>query len=41
MMSCIAALVLGGEWIINDADSTLTSFPQFFKLIKFLGAKIY
>ncbi len=40
MMSCIAALVLGGEWKIYDADSTATSFPKFFKLIKFLGAKI-
>ena len=41
MMSCIAALSFGGTWKIFDKDSTKTSFPEFFKIIKNLGAKIY
>ena len=40
MMSCIAALTFGGKWRIYDQDSTKTSFPNFFKTIKRLGAKI-
>ena len=40
MMSCIAALTLGGEWKISDIDSVKTSFPNFFKTLKQLGAKI-
>ena len=40
MMSCIAALSLGGNWKIFDKDSTKTSFPNFFKIMKQLGAKI-
>ena len=40
MMSCIAALTLGGEWKIYDKDSINSSFPKFLKLIKKLGAKI-
>ncbi len=40
MMSCIAALVFGGSWKINDHDSIKTSFPEFFKILKNLGAKI-
>ncbi len=40
MMSCIAALVFGGKWKINDRKSTYTSFPNFFKIIKSLGAKL-
>ncbi len=40
MMSCVAALVFGGNWKIYDKDSTNTSFPNFFKLIKSLGGKI-
>ena len=40
MMSCIAALTFGGKWRIYDKDSTKTSFPNFFKTIKRLGAKI-
>ena len=40
MMSCVAALTLGGEWKINDKDSINSSFPKFLKLIKKLGAKI-
>ena len=40
MMSCVAALTLGGKWEINDSNSVNTSFPDFFKTIKQLGAKI-
>lgn len=40
MMSCIAALTLGGNWKIYDKDSINTSFPTFIKLIKNLGAKL-
>ena len=40
MMSCIAALTLGGEWKIYDKDSINSSFPKFLKIIKGLGAKI-
>ena len=40
MMSCIAALVFGGKWKINDRDCTKTSFPKFFSIIKLLGGKI-
>ncbi len=40
MMSCIAALSLGGKWKIYDKDSIKTSFPKFFSLIKSLGGKI-
>jgi len=40
MMSCIAALTLGGKWKIYDKDSINSSFPKFLKLIKKLGAKI-
>ena len=40
MMSCIAALVLGGTWKIHDSDSINTSFPKFFSKLKSLGAKI-
>ena len=40
MMSCVAALVFGGSWKINDHDSIKTSFPEFFKILKNLGAKI-
>ena len=40
MMSCVAALTFGGDWIIEDKDSTKTSFPNFFKLMNALGAKI-
>ena len=41
MMSCIAALTLGGNWKINDKDSVKTSFPEFFNIINQLGAKLY
>ncbi len=40
MMSCVAALTLGGKWKIYDADSSNTSFPKFFDTMKKLGAKI-
>tara|TARA_B100000674_G_scaffold497893_1_gene533406 strand:+ start:69 stop:692 length:624 start_codon:yes stop_codon:yes gene_type:complete len=40
MMSCIAALTFGGSWKIHDAQSVNTSFPNFFKLIRELGAEI-
>jgi len=40
MMSCIAALSLGGKWKINDKDSINSSFPKFLKILKKLGAKI-
>ena len=40
MMSCVAALTLGGTWKINDKDSINTSFPKFLKILNILGAKI-
>ncbi len=40
MMSCIAALTLGGNWKINDKDSINTSFPKFLNILKSLGASI-
>ena len=33
MTSIIAALSLGGEWVVNDSDSIKTSFPTFLGLI--------
>ena len=40
MLSCVAALTLGGNWKINDKDSINTSFPKFLNILKSLGAKI-
>ncbi len=40
MMSCVAALTLGGSWKINDKDSINTSFPKFLNILRNLGAKI-
>ena len=40
MMSCVAALTIGGNWKIDDKDSINTSFPKFLKILKNLGAKI-
>ena len=40
MMSCIAALAFGGEWKIYDKKSINTSFPNFIKILRELGAKI-
>ena len=39
-LSCIAALTLGGKWKINDKDSINSSFPNFLKTLKMIGAKI-
>ena len=39
-LSCIAALTLGGNWKINDKKSANTSFPNFLKILKKVGAKI-
>ena len=39
-LSCITALSLGGKWKINDKDSMNTSFPNFLKTLKKIGAKI-
>ena len=39
-LSCIAALTLGGNWKINEKKSANTSFPDFLKILKFLGATI-
>ena len=40
MMSCVAALTLGGKWKIYDKSSINSSFPKFLRIIKKLGAKI-
>ncbi len=40
MMSCIAALTLGGRWKILDKDSINSSFPNFLNILKYVGAKI-
>ena len=40
MMSCIAALTLGGKFIIKDKDSINSSFPDFLKKLEQLGATI-
>ena len=39
-LSCIAALSLGGRWKIYDKDSIKSSFPNFIKMLKQLGARI-
>ena len=39
MMSCIAALVFGGNWKIHNKDSVNSSFPNFFKILKYLRKK--
>lgn len=39
-LSCITALTLGGKWKINDKNSINTSFPNFLKSLKIIGAKI-
>ena len=38
MFSCIAALALGGKWKIYDKKSINTSFPEFLKILRKLGA---
>ena len=40
MMTCVAALTLGGKFEIYNKDSINTSFPNFINLLKKLGAKI-
>ena len=40
MMSAITALTFGGNWKIFDKDSVNTSFPNFFKILKFIGAQL-
>ena len=40
MMSCVAALTLGGKWKILDKDAINSSFPKFLKILKNIGAKI-
>tara|TARA_Y100000996_G_scaffold402209_1_gene373930 strand:- start:522 stop:1850 length:1329 start_codon:yes stop_codon:yes gene_type:complete len=40
MMSCVAALTLGGNWKIDDKESINTSFPKFLNILKNLGANI-
>ena len=40
MMSCIAALVFGGNWKIYNKDSINSSFPKFLNVINQLGGKI-
>ncbi len=39
-LCCITALTLGGMWKINDKDSINTSFPDFLKTLRMIGAKI-
>ena len=39
-LSCIAALTLGGSWKIYNKDSANTSFPNFLKILKAVGARI-
>ncbi len=40
MTSIVLALSKGGDWQINDPESIKTSFPDFLKIAKSLGAKI-
>ena len=40
MTSVIAALSFGGPWTIKDKESINSSFPNFLKILKDLGAKI-
>ncbi len=40
MVSTIAALTLGGNWKIHDADCFKTSFPKYLRILNSLGAKI-
>ena len=39
-LSCITALTLGGVWKIHDKKSANTSFPDFLKILKIIGAKV-
>ena len=39
MTSVIAALCLGGKWIIDDMDSYKSSFPSFLRILQKIGYK--
>ena len=39
MTSVIAALCLGGEWTIEDAESHMSSFPSFLRILRKIGYK--
>ena len=39
MTSVIAALCLGGEWTIEDAESYKSSFPSFIRILGKIGYK--
>ncbi len=39
MTSVIAALCLGGEWTIEDAESYKSSFPSFIRILRKIGYK--
>ena len=39
MTSVIASLSLGGEWVIEDAESHKSSFPSFLRILRKLGYK--
>ncbi len=39
MTSVIAAIIFGGKWKIDDADSYKSSFPSFLNVLKKLGFK--
>ena len=39
MTSVIAALCLGGKWIIEDMESHKSSFPSFFRILQKIGYK--
>ena len=39
MSSVIASLTFGGNWKIYDKNSINTSFPDFIKILKNIGAK--
>ena len=39
MTSVIAALCFGGEWTIEDAESHMSSFPSFLRILREIGCK--
>ena len=40
MTSVVAALSLGGEWIIDDMESHTSSFPSFINILRKLGYEL-
>ncbi len=40
MLGCIAALVIGGSWKLFDRNCINTSFPNFLKILRQLGANL-